>query len=918
MTNIKQKFINDKKLKFQAMINKYKESELNINSELNDVNKELLVLDMSIRGSVDLANSVVDPIKSKQSSINNINLTVEMLNIEIQLKNKLNDLKTSNNKSEKIKIILNANNLISKNHFLFDQYKELFIKESQDVMKDLDDEFNNNYKIINAIINQDNKTNKVIQISETSKIQEDIFELASKNNIVLLEIINNLETTAILEFKLTQDNKLLLKFYDLLAYCLVYPNINRKFNIQSIPNFNIINNLNSDVKNFEVLNKQFDYVMDYTTNIVRNFIFFINKRSLHYYNEFVEDKSNILNEDINLFINMFNLLINKLSCKSYYYIQNKVKYIGKIIDFYENNYSKTKNKLISGNKIKNDNGYNYNKNLESNNISELELNNENNNDETSHELDSICHILIYTISKLIIFKYFCLTTKAKIDYFKNITNNKLTIINNNKLFSFNSNNLKIHKSNSNLEQLSNKVSNVLNSNNSKKVNSSNSISNNNIDNINEILDILKPYENISYELGEKYHKYELSFINYNLLNIFKNDNITFTELDLNMYINNDYLQIISQFLSPIEDFFFILKIACSRAIDTLDLQLCLPIFNYIKEILQEDMIEIIDIKLCSIIPSSVPRSDKYTILNNKSKYSNPTLSHKFNPSNLYFIICLNHITQSLENITTLFENSKQLIKDTFFSCTSSDINNNENNEQENTNNNIIDNKENSPFNQDKIIPDLFNNTIAKNFDIDFKYNYFKSNDYELVNFTFHDVSSLIKIYENYLNKKLNDLFDNYFRNYIKSSTDMLNSVNYNIDNKSLLSAELSDSFANKFIDETDKLLKQWKQQLSELAFNYFISIYCSYVSLYLEQTFMLKRYSNFGVILFEKDVNKIINYFNSLSTTFFVREKFMRVISIIKVLNFDNSEDLLNYMLHDSDISMNMKEVERIRSLKVQ
>ena len=96
----------------------------------------------------------------------------------------------------------------------------------------------------------------------------------------------------------------------------------------------------------------------------------------------------------------------------------------------------------------------------------------------------------------------------------------------------------------------------------------------------------------------------------------------------------------------------------------------------------------------------------------------------------------------------------------------------------------------------------------------------------------------------------------YFINHLKSIADVLNSNNFYI-KENLEAAEQNDPFSSKFIEESEKILKQWKFQLSENNFNKFLTLYVEYTNKHIEKILLLKMFSNFGAILLEK-VNNII------------------------------------------------------------
>lgn len=87
-------------------------------------------------------------------------------------------------------------------------------------------------------------------------------------------------------------------------------------------------------------------------------------------------------------------------------------------------------------------------------------------------------------------------------------------------------------------------------------------------------------------------------------------------------------------------------------------------------------------------------------------------------------------------------------------------------------------------------------------------------------------------------------------------------MSYNIESDSILVAELTYSFSNKFIEQTGKLINQFKTQMSENCFDQFVLIYCEYVALYIENYLKFKRFSTYGSLVLEKvfksDYNRIL------------------------------------------------------------
>ena len=401
--------------------------------------------------------------------------------------------------------------------------------------------------------------------------------------------------------------------------------------------------------------------------------------------------------------------------------------------------------------------------------------------------------------------------------------------------------------------------------------------------ISHCVDFFKKFNTLLYDLGEKYANSEIRYMKNKLIFLFKEESKNFPTY-IKDNINSKYDELAPTTLSCIDDFFFILKSSGERAISSLNLQMSLAIINNIKSILSEELIELLELKISTILIKSDTKNSQFADI----KYicrDEPVISYKYTYANLFLISCINSIDQTKSNIQLLMEELKNLVQ-----------------------NLILDSE-------------IFNHKLQvlganpqEEEKIDCNINYFKKNEIELVNITFSDIDMLTNKYEDFLTKKIKLGFEFLYPN-IRSSVDLLNSSNYNIDSKNIINAELAESFANKFVDETEKILNQWKTQLSDSAFNKFLAIYCEYVSLYIEKHLMLKNYSTYGVIILEKDINKIINYFQT-KVTVSIREKFNRVISIVKVLNFESREELIDYIRKYDDIKLTKNEIEAFRKKK--
>ena len=132
-----------------------------------------------------------------------------------------------------------------------------------------------------------------------------------------------------------------------------------------------------------------------------------------------------------------------------------------------------------------------------------------------------------------------------------------------------------------------------------------------------------------------------------------------------------------------------------------------------------------------------------------------------------------------------------------------------------------------------------------------KIKYFHKSEVDLINHLFSEVEQLNMRYDEFLYKKIKLLFE-FINPQIKASVEILNSSNYIIDSKKINSVDFMESLMNKLVEETEKLMGQWKGQMSENSFNKFVGVYSDYIAQYVEMVLILKKYNTFGIILLEK------------------------------------------------------------------
>ena len=153
---------------------------------------------------------------------------------------------------------------------------------------------------------------------------------------------------------------------------------------------------------------------------------------------------------------------------------------------------------------------------------------------------------------------------------------------------------------------------------------------------NKNLIFAKKFNGYLYDLGEKYANCEIKLIKSRLIKIFKEESKNF-HLLIDSNINCNYDEFSIGIAASIDDFFYILKISGNRAIETLNLQLCMAIINNIKSILFDELLELFDHKISTVLIKSEFKNKNFSELKYICK-DEPCLSYKNNPANLFLII----------------------------------------------------------------------------------------------------------------------------------------------------------------------------------------------------------------------------------------------------------------------------------------
>ena len=729
-------FLKEKTNKIQSLFSQNENStknDLTIKDNLNDIDSQIEDLSNIILTSINISNSVIAPIKEKENVIQNIKKTIEILEIENELKDLLIKLDNDNSIENKIKIILDANNKINFNSQIFDSYREKFLQKSLDVLSYLNTNYNSLKEKINLNINE-------------------------KENLENLKIM---EKNSLLIYKLSNKKNQLIIFFDFFGNFISKNILNEKKEIEINEKILLLQN--------EINNKEF------STNLLNEISLLITK-TFFKISQFIQERIEFYFKE-NFKEALLYFFISHILKQNESIIINQFKNLIKIFEIIEKN---------------------------------IEFN------------DFICEICSSVLSQCEKFRFFIqiLTKKIEMNFsFENLDYNK------------------------------------------------------------DLNNFFKNFDSLKYDIGEKYCSNEINFMKSKIFSLFEDESKNYQNTIKN-YIDSSNDDIAN--LNCIDDCFFVLKTSGQRAISTLNLQMCLAIINHIKDILNEDFYDLLDIKITSILYKTDLNENKYKNLLNYFNNEIPFLSNQNNYPNLFLIICLNSIDQSKENIDYLLDELKNLIYSNI------------------VNSNIFDaNQIQLPF-----LEDSNNNNIL----------YIKTNELEMINFAFNDKNILINKYEEFIQKKLKISFE-YFYNTMNLTADILNSINYKIDQNNMANVEMSESFSSKFIRETKIILTQFKNQLNENSYAKFIQFYSEYISNYIEKLLTHKKFNSFGVILLQKDIYKIANFFQG-DLMLEIRENFSRLFSFIKILNFETNEELNEHLKKYDDIKLKTNEIEFIRKLK--
>ena len=769
-----------------------------LNEELSEIDQQFESLASIIETSINIGKSIICPVSEKETILHNVQNTIEILEIEKEIKKHLNELENETNIEKKIEIILKGNKLINKNQNIFKEYQEEFIKKSRDVLSFLQTTYNSyKEKVIQTYNNNMNMEKEELKEKE-KEVKENIKEM--EKNVFLIYNLSNKKESLYNFFQFLgdhiQQSVCSITFIEDIENKIKKIKQNNSNNNNNDNNNN--NNGNNDVgKNEEELKdeiiKASNIIKAKLQKIFLKISHCIQERQKNYISLEIKNNNDDNNENINnnnesepIFYKLLSILISTLEP----YQIKLIKYLINIIEIMEKN-------------------------------------------PTSFSYDLICADSSFVISICEKFKFYITVLKIKVEKYFNIHNDNNTPINN----------------------------------------------------------FLNNFNSILYDIGEKYCSNELLFMKNNIIKLFEDESNNYKDLLISS-LDNKYDELSENILNFIEDIFFIMKTSGERAISTLNLQIALGIINHIKVILNEDLYYLEDYKISTILmqeeDSNINTENYKSIIKKINYYCNdlPSLTNKNIYSNLFLISSLDSIDRTKDNIPILLGELKAIIDQ-----------------------NIINSKIFDPS-LIKLFTDNNNNDVIEN---DIKY--FKNSELEMINFAFSDINMITNRYEEFIKRKLKLTFEHLYYK-INSIIDILNNTNYVVSQSNINTIEMSETFSNKFISESEQYLSQWKNQLSEYIYSKFIEYYAEYATGYIEKVLKRKNYNNYGVILLQKDINKICNYLQS-DLMINIREKFNRLFSFIKILSFESKNELEKHMQKYDDIILPQKEIDFILTLKV-
>jgi hypothetical protein len=243
LKNNKKEFLENKGVIIKKLISSREVGEndhLKLFEDIKEIDREVAGLEQIITTSINIAVSIINPVKEREKSINNISSTMDLLKIDNDIKSLLSNLKHEKKIENKINIILEASNLIKLNHTVFDIYREHFLKESQDVLNYLKNNLNENKSKLFNLLNSEGKLN----IKECNSL------------------INEIDKNSILTYKLTNETSSMENFFSIICEYVIKAICKNKINefsdslnslLQNSTSNSVVSNSNNSVKLKEII-----------------------------------------------------------------------------------------------------------------------------------------------------------------------------------------------------------------------------------------------------------------------------------------------------------------------------------------------------------------------------------------------------------------------------------------------------------------------------------------------------------------------------------------------------------------------------------------------------------------------------------------------------------------------------------------
>ena len=174
-----------------------KENKSNIknllNDEISEIDQNIESLSSIIKTSIDIGKSIICPVSEKETILHNVENTIEILEIEKDIKILLNNLENETNIENKIEIILKGNKLINKNQNIFKEYQDEFIQKSRDVLSFLQTTYNSYKEKIIQNYNFNYKDKNKDEIKEKEKEVKEYIKEMEKNVLLIYNLSNQKE-----------------------------------------------------------------------------------------------------------------------------------------------------------------------------------------------------------------------------------------------------------------------------------------------------------------------------------------------------------------------------------------------------------------------------------------------------------------------------------------------------------------------------------------------------------------------------------------------------------------------------------------------------------------------------------------------------------------------------------------------------